>query len=306
MSVDMGSRRPKAALSDILAFRPSGTMLAGTLAFALALGAGWWLGGVSRDEASAPAPATFATVGDLRLELAPAWVRADPAPGLPIADAEVFAPAPGVAARAVFVTGPAGDATLMPAVLRAELPAALPAPRRARLAGLAAWTFGPLRDGSQTLDITVAPTTAGTFALVCTAPHASWIACGDDVHAIDTGTAEALTPTLDLAFRQVAGPVLEALDRRRVAGRARLAGARRAKPARALAETHRAAARALAPFAAVGATADAVAALRGAARGYHALAAAGRRRDRARFMTARRAVQSADAALAAALSELRR
>jgi hypothetical protein len=305
MSVETGSR-PRRSLDGVRAFRPSGALVAGALAAVLAGGAGWWLGGVSREQTPAPVTPTVAAVGTLQLELEHAWVRADAAPGLPVQGAEVFSPARGLAARALLVTGPAADATLIPTALRSELPGDLPAPQRATLGGLAAWTYGPLRDGGRTLEVTVAPTTAGTLALACSAPSASWTSCGHGVQAVDTGAAKALAPASDLAFRQAAGPVLERLDRQRVAGRERLSDARRAAPATALARAHREAAAALEPFAAGGATADAVTALRRAAAGYAALAAAGRDRDRARFISARRAVRSADAQLAAALAALRR
>ena len=153
--------------------------------------------------------------------------------------------------------------------------------------------------------MTIAPTTAGLLALACSTPAQSWSAsldCANGVHAV--AGAEALAPTPDLGFRQAAGPALSALDEERVGGRERLS-ARRPAVATALARAHREAAAALSPFATGGAPADAVGALREAARGYDALATAARRRDRSRFVAARAQVSSSDAALAAALTRLR-
>ena len=287
-------------VGELWAYRPSGALVAGAAALVLAAAGGWWLGDTSREEVAAPAPPdTVLAVGSLNLELDSTWVGADSVPGLPVDGAAVLAPAPGLVGRALLVSGPAADASLIPASLRDELPAALPAPRRAALGGLPAWTYGPLHDEGRMVEVTVAPTTAGVLALACSAPAASWSAsldCANGVHAVAGG--EALAPAGDLGFRLAAGPVLRALDAERVSGRARLS-TRRPAIATALAEDHRAAAAALDPFAAAGDPAAAVSALRDAARGYDALAAAGR--DRTRFVAARAQVSRSDAALAAAL-----
>jgi hypothetical protein len=287
------------------AYRPSGAVVAGAAALVLAAAGGWWLGGASSEETPAASRDAVVAVGALQLGLEPSWVSADSVPGLPVAGAEVRAPAPGLPERALLVTGAAADASLIPAALRAELPADLPKPRRATLADLPAWTYGPLVDEGRMLEITVAPTTAGVLALACSAPATTWSAwldCGNGVHT--AGGAESLTPSADLAFQQAAGPVLSTLDEQRVRGRARLS-ARRPAVAAELARAHRDAAAALAPVASAGAPAAAVAAMREAARGYDALAASARRRDRSRFIAARERVSSSDAALAAALADLR-
>jgi hypothetical protein len=291
------------ALAHLQALRPSAAMVAGATALAVAAAGGWWLGGAAREDTPAPAGDTVVAIGALQLMLESTWVRAESVPGLPVGGAEVLAPAPGLAERALVVAGRAADSSLIPAALRAELPAALPEPRRATLAGLPAWTYGPLRDEGRMLEVTVAPTTAGVLALACSAPTASWSAwldCGNGVHTVAAGDAKTLVPTAELAFGQAAAPVLLTLDAERVAARARLS-ARRPAAATALARAHRVAAAALAPFA----TAGAVTAMRGAARGYDALAAAARRRDRTRFVAARAQVSASDAALDAALARLR-
>jgi hypothetical protein len=295
------------ALADLQALRPSGAVVAGVSALALAAAGGWWLGGASREETAPPARDTVLTIGALQVGVESTWVGAETVPGLAVDGAEVLAPAPGLAERALLVAGAPTDASLIPAALRAELPDALPRPRRATLSGLPAWTYGPLADDGRTLEVTIAPTTAGVLALACSVPTASWSAwldCGDGVHAVTAGEAKALAPTTDLGFRQAAGPVLERLDAERVKGRARLT-ARRPAAATALARAHREAATALAPYAVSGAAAEAVTAMREAARGYDALATAARRRARARFAAARGQVSASEAALSGALADLR-
>ncbi len=267
---------------------------------------GWGLGGAARPAPPAVAANVVAAVGDLRIELENGWAPADAAPA--VAGAQAYAPVPGVDARALLVHGPAVDASLLPAALRDVLPAALPEPRRARLAGLRAWSYGPLRAEGRILQVTVVPTTGGTFAVACSAQPAGWDAaagCTGGVYAISSQGARTLVPAPALAFRQQAGPALGALDGRRVALRARLADTRRPAAATALADVHRSTAATLAPFAAPGASEQVVAALRDAARGYDALASATRRDARRPFIRARAAVARADVALAAALRELR-
>jgi hypothetical protein len=154
------------------------------------------------------------------------------------------------------------------------------------------------------VEVTLAPTTAGVFAVACSAPPETWstaIGCAAGIRSIDAG-GDGLLPAPDLAFRRQAPAVLGTLDGKRVAGRAALARGRRVAAARTLAGAHRAAAAALAPLAAPGATTETVAALRRAAASYDALARAA---GRARYIAARRSVTRAEAGLAAALKRLR-
>ena len=281
--------------------RPSGALVAGLAALAVAGAGGWWLGGLSHAPAPAAAPDTVAAVGDLRLALDPHWVPA--APERHVAGARAYEPAPGLPARALLVSGPPADPSLVPAALRSTLPDRLPAPRETTLGALPAWTYGPVRTGRRLLEVTVAPTTGGVLAVACSAPPASWnvaLGCAEGVRAVSSADADALAPAADLAYRQASGPALRTLDRERVAGRRAIA--RRPAAAAALADAHRTAAADLEPFVTAGPPADAVAALRDAARGYATLAAGP---GRTRFIAARRAVARADAALAAALRRLR-
>jgi hypothetical protein len=292
--------------------RPSAALVGSVTAAVLAAVGGWWLGGATRSPAPVVAPDSVAAVGDLRLELETGWVAADAAPGPRVDGGQAYAPIPGLSARALLVTGAAADASLVPAALRGELPERLPAPRRATLGGLPAWSYGPFRAKRRVLEVTVVPTTSGVLALACSAPPASWSAalgCTEGVHAITSAKAKALEPAADLGFRLAAGPALRAFDERRVIVRRRLATAAgpgaRAAAASTLAETHRAVADELAPLAAPGATAGVVAALRDAAGAYDAFATAARRDDRQPFIAARAAVTRGDAALASALRRLR-
>ena len=299
--------RLQRVLAGLQTVRPPAVLVAGGCALALAAAGGWWLGGASRSPAPAVAPNSVAALGEVRFELEAGW-----APAASVDGVKAFAPVPGLPARALLASGPAVDTSLIPATLRAQLPDRLPAPHKATLGGLAAWSYGPLRDRGRLVEVTVVPTMGEMLAVACVAPPSAWsgaLGCADGVHAVATDD-RALTPAPDLAFRQAAGPVLETLDEARVAGRARLDGARRTAAA-SLVRAHSEAATALAPFAISGAPADAVSALRDAARGYDALAAAPdsrfvTRRERARFLAARRQVARGDAALAAALTSLRR
>jgi len=285
---------------------PWGLVLVCCTGLALTAAVGWGLGVAARPAPPAVAANVVAAVGDLRIELENGWTPADAAPA--VSGAQAYAPVPGVNARALLVHGPAVDASLVPGALRSALPAALPEPRRARLAGLRAWTYGPLRAEGRTLQVTVVPTTAGSFAVACSAPPAGWdtaASCTDGVYAISSQAARTLAPAPALAFRLHAGPALAALEGRRVALRARLADTRRPAAATALADVHRRTADSLAVFAVAGASSQVVGALRDAARGYDALAVAERQDARRPFIRARVAVARADGALAAALRELR-
>ena len=213
---------------------PSRARLAGLAAVAVAVAGGWWLGGVVRapDRVEVAAPAV--AVGGMQLEVAPAWTQAGAAPGPDAPGAESYAPVAGMPARALLVAGPAADASLVPTALRAQLPAQLPSPRRTKLAGLPAWTYGPISDGARVIAVTVVPTTVGVLAVACSAPTETWSAalgCEAGVRTIVSG-GDALVPAPDLAFRQRAPAVLAKLDGKRVAGRAALARGRRIAAAR--------------------------------------------------------------------------
>jgi len=294
------------------AHRRAGSLLAVLVCAAgvvAAMASGWLLTGALREPAVTARESSVASIGGVRLELSPVWTPGHAAPGSP--GVTIFAPAPGLAAQALIASGPAADASLVPAALRSVLPDRLPAPRRAGLAGLRAWRYGPVEHSGRRVEVTVAPTTTGSLAVACSAPPEVWrvaLGCASGVRRITTASAPP-APARDLSFRRRAAPALRALEARRIPLRSALARARRSAgrraAARRLARTHRAVATALAPFAVPGASADAVAALRRAAVGYERLAGASRPRARARYLAARRVVARADAALARSLKRLR-
>ena len=241
---------------------PSRALLAGVAALALTAACGWWLGGAATAPDAAEAPQPIVVMGGMQLEIPATWTPARPAPGMDAPGMATFAPTAGLPVRARLIAGKPADASLVPAALRSQLPAVLPAPRRSRLAGLPAWTYGPIDDGKRVLELTLAPTAAGVLAVECSASPATWsaaIGCEGGIRSIGSAGDNALAPAPDLAFRQRASAVFRALDGKRVAGRAALARGRRVAASRSLARAHREAAAALAPLAAPGVTTDAVA-----------------------------------------------
>ena len=284
---------------------PSRALLAGVAALAVACVAGWWLGGLTAAPERVDAAHPVVAVGDMQLELPAAWAPARPASGADAPDALTFALAPGLPGQVTIVSGAPADASLIPAALRTQLPEQLPPPRRTRLAGLPAWTYGPIRDDKRVIQVTLTPTTAGVLAVSCSASPEIWSAalgCETGVDSIASSAGAALTPAPDLAFRQRIPAAVRTLDGKRVAGRAALARGRRVAASQSLARAHRATAAALAPFAAPGTTAETVAALHRVGAAYDALAKAS---GRARYIRARAGVVRAEAALAGALKRLR-
>lgn len=290
---------------------PSRAVLGGIFAVAAAAAGGWWLGGTARSPAPVAAPAPLVAIGGFDVALSPAWTPAEAGPGPDVPGGQAFAPAAGLPARALVTAGQASDPSLVPAALRPALGTPLPAPRRTRVAGRLAWTYGPVRDAKRVLSVTVLPTTAGVLAITCSAPPETWsvaLGCAGGVQAVSPRTGGILEPAPDLAFRRAAPAVLRTLGARRAGARAALARSRRpagrAAAARRLARVHRNAAAALAPLAARGASADAVAALRRGAAGYDNLAVAARGRDPARQAAAGAAIARAERALTGALRRL--
>jgi hypothetical protein len=284
---------------------PSRAVLAGVVAVVAAVSAGWLLGGVSRPHDAIDVPTSVVPVGQVRVEVAADWTPATPAPGPDAEGAQAFAPAAGLTARALLVSGPPADPSLIPAALRETLPDPLPPARKTKLAERAAWTYGPVRGEERVLQVTVVPTTVGVLAVVCSSPPETWsvaLGCASGVRGLAPVGGRALEPSPELAFRQRAGRVLRSLDGERVAGREALAGGSRTRAARRLAAAHSEAAAALERTAVRGVTGETVVALRGAARAY---AAFGRAESRRGFIRTRGAVRRAEEALAAALERLR-
>ena len=298
--------------------RPSSTMwprlpasfVAVAVALVLAAALAGWVGRtVSTPVPAAPPPrASLIDLGPLRVAAPGAWAPERTAikgmEGLPTG-ASSFAPVPGLAARAVVSLAPFDDPTLVPVPLRTLVTGAQP--RRAKLAGLPAWTYPPHElAGGRMAQVTVSPTTAGSLTVVCIAPAAAWSGaarCAEGLAGASFHGAESLVPSPTLAFRRHLAPVVEHLGARRAHLRARLRGATtrrgQARLAGRLGRAHGRAAAALAPSApAAGAPRRVVRLLRANARSYGRLSVAARRGWPVRYRRARAAIRRTDRALA--------
>jgi len=294
------------------------SFLAGTALLAVVAALAGWLG----RSVTAPAPVAPVTpprgvaLGPVGVKVPASWApaRAKVA-GVPElgSDAAVFAPVPGLGARAVLTLAPFDDETLVPAALRPLIGAA-PRPARATLAGMQAWSYRPQAVASgQMAQVTVAPTTAGSIAVICVAPDHAWSGaadCAQGVTAPGLRGATPLVPSPTLAFRRELVPVVSHLNARRAELRGRLGAAptRRgqARFAVRLDRAHARAAAALAPRAtATGASRAVVRALTRTARAYRRLAAAALSGWPVRYGRARAAVARQDRALARAIARVR-
>jgi hypothetical protein len=160
------------------------------------------------------------------------------------------------------------------------------------------------------------PTTAGTVIASCIAPtvNAPLFAstCERAVGSLRLESATALALTADPAFARALGAVIATLDAARGTDGRRLAAARRpadqAAAARLLAQAHDAAAKAAARLSPGPVEADAnaaiVAALHGLGAAYASLVQAAAHHDGRKYAEATKAIEEADAALAAAFGRL--
>jgi hypothetical protein len=281
--------------------------------------AGWLAGGATTPEPVRPPPARQAVaLGPAAISVDGSWRRSERSPAVGWPDpvhTAVFEPLPGLSVSAILTFAPIEHSALVPPPLAAALRDPIPQPRKATVAGLPAWRYSDLATSGQStmMDVTVVPTSAGAIALACVAPRSLWSVasdCAAGVRHVALDRARPLAPDADLALRLHLPPVVSALDRQRVKHRRALRRARsargQARAAARLADAHRGAARRLAPAAAaVGASADTVAALERLAAAYRELAVSARRGHPHAFAGARRDVQRSEAALAAALVRLR-
>ena len=275
---------------------------------ALTAAVGWWAGGAIRTEEAAPvaAPPAVAAVGPMRVEGGPRWTLTRDAPeaeGLDAARTAVFAVDPVSSTRAIFTLAPAGDATLLPAGLRATLAGTPPAPTRAELLGRPAWSYAGLETRSgRTMDVTLLPTTSGVLAVACTrAPDelAGAPGCDGGAPVIDLGGAQPVAPAADLALRQKLPAAIERLDGRRTTLRRSLRAAEtrrgQARFARRLARVYARTGARLAPVAPRGSRV--LGAMHRADVAYRRVARAALRNRRGGFARARARVGAAEAAL---------
>ncbi len=293
------------------------SFVAVAIALVAAAGLAGWVGRtVSTPVPAAPPPqANLIDLGPLRVAAPGTWAPERAAikgiEGLPTG-ASSFAPVPGLTARAVVSLAPFDDSTLVPAPLRALVAGAQP--RRAKLAGLPAWTYPPHEfAGGRMAQVTVSPTTAGSLTVVCIAPAAAWSGaarCAEALAGASLRGAESLVPSPTLAFRQRLGGVVGHLGARRAELRARLrrATTRRgqARLAGRLGRAHARAASTLAPRAPAAGAPHRVVRLLGAnARSYERLSAAARSGWPVRYRRARAAIRRTDRALARTVARVR-
>ena len=183
------------------------------------------------DDEPKPATVRIVQVGDARLAVPADWAPArSGSTGLDAPRMVVLDPSPGLKARVVAVFGPADDASLVPAALRAQLRSPPARPRTTSLGGRPAWAYPALatRDSGVELNVTVLPTTAGVLTLACTSPADEFTAsdCGAEVRAVSVRGGATLRPSPVIALAARLPAVLAELDRERAEGRAALARAR--------------------------------------------------------------------------------
>jgi hypothetical protein len=314
--------RTPLGLPPHLAGRSRALRIAAALAVAAALAsavAGWLVRG-----ATAPAPAGHAAplaqtghAGPARVTVPGDWKPVAAMPGLKGMDPRataVFQPVAAISAYAVVTFAPVGDPSLVPASLRPLLPAALPKPKPETLGGARAWRYGEMpAAGDRTMELTVAPTDRGVFAVACIAAREAWVAalgCAEQLRSVSLDHGTWLQPGADVAVRARIPGAIARLDARRVTIRSKLHRARTAaaqrRLGRRLAAAYATAAGELAPIAPrTGAPARVVAALRAAADANRRMAVAAGHHWPGRYALARGAVKRSDAELSRALAALR-
>ncbi len=263
------------------------------------------------DDEPKPATVRIVQAGDARLAVPADWAPArSGSTGLDAPRMVVLDPSPGLRARVVAVFGPADDASLVPAALRAQLRSPPARPRTTSLGGRPAWAYSALatRGSGVELKVTVLPTTAGVLALACTSPADEFTAsdCGAEVRAVSVRGGATLRPSPVIALAARLPAVLAELDRERAKGRAALARARtrerQAVLAQDLARLHLAAASSLPAGGPDGL--PLVDGLERSGRAYAALGLAAEAGSTTRFASARRAIRGAEASVEGAIDDV--
>jgi hypothetical protein len=198
------------------------------------------------------------------------------------------------------MVAPPDHRSLVPGAVRALVRDLGRGPSVARLGGYRAWQYAglPGRNGTDVVDVTVLPTSAGVLSVACTSPQ--WLVdagCASSIGAVSVSGAAVFVPSSDLALRLRLPHVLAALDGRRIRTRAALDRAAgrggQSRLARRLAGAHTVAAESLRPVA--GRTGSPlIDELAHVASGYSALARAASGGSPAPFRTARGTVQAAE------------
>lgn len=192
-------------------------------------------GGSAADPTPTPAPgraaAATVSVGDLRLAVPAGWSRdrrgGEEVPGI---DREHAVALRSTKATAVLAQVPPGHPTLLPGPLVAALVKPPGEPTKVNRGKMRGRRYDNLawQGGDRSADVYVAPASGGTATLVCRIDEryelvAEDIECEPLVRALRLTRGRWVEPTPDTAFRAGLGPALTQLNRRRTAGRARLA-----------------------------------------------------------------------------------
>jgi hypothetical protein len=244
----------------------------------------------------------------------PAAATASAIRGLDPKTTAVFSLFTGLRAHGLVMFGQPDDPTLIPGALRETLAQTPPKPRTGLLAGRAAWLYAglPLNVRDALMDVTVVPTTAGVLTIACVASPSVWAAasrCASDVQEIALKGAESVAPA------QVSSQVhllaaLTVLDRALGSPQKELLAARlpadQAKAAEKISVAYRAAVRSMPPLADDRDAATIVALLGRIGDDYQLLAGAASAGRRRQYDAARAAIRKSEAALAEALTQLRR
>jgi hypothetical protein len=307
MSTAGASASVRSAASSLL---PVSTVCALVLAGAAA---GLLLGGVVGDRGSSavrstPEPQTIGRAG-LRVEVARGWTRGGAAT-LPGFVRPLDLSNPDQSLTATVERLPATSATLIPAALSKRLVAAPRRPADFRLrSGQRAWRYRlQARDGSLVV-LYAAPVVGGVVTMACASPAVATIppACDTVARTLTIAPGwQALAPGTGAGFFSRLPGVRAQLEIARAEGGRELGAATRATAQAAaadrLARAHRAAGAALSPLAGGPGQRTAVRALSATANAYAALAGAARARVPRRYAAARRTVIAADGRLGRALA----
>jgi LPXTG-motif cell wall-anchored protein len=288
--------------------------LAGAMcATALAVAGGIWAGHAAAPKERVEPPAMRAVrAGVATLQVPTEWRTVARGTGAAASATAVFAPSSGLPERVIVTLAPVDDRSLIPSELRRLVRDLGEGPRVTWLAGHRAWRYGglPGRSGSDVLDVTVLPSSAGTLGVGCISPLEAASAtadCASSIRSVSLSDAAIFVPSPDLALSLALPDVLTALDRERVRGRAGLRAAAthgaQARFALRLARAHRDAAASLRSVAAR-AGASPLVKLTNTADAYAALARAARAGDASRFRAVRRTVEAAEARLDQAIDRL--
>jgi hypothetical protein len=285
-------------------------LIAALLGALLAMG----LGDSPRHPQSATVPTPRARVvvaGDLRFVLPDRWTAAATGPGVPGFGGVRPAYIRSWSAKVAIALLPPTSPTLLPPPLAATRRPGAPAPLVVRAGRVRAYHYVIVGGDDRAIDVYTAPTTRGTATVACSGILYMPAECDLAVAALRLAHGSFLPLSADAAFLEALPAVMTRLNLARARLRERLANAASvasgARTATRLAAAYADASRVLRPLVAAGgaapATVDALARLRTA---HGDLAGALRRRDRAGFGRAGRAIRTDEARLATALARWQR